>query len=60
MRRVTILYCLEHRCFRIPVARHTNLKHYTLQPFKDVPVPGPIVRSYFFAKGRQSAKGARY
>mgnify|MGYP002803535151 CR=1 FL=1 len=32
--RVTILYCLEYRGFRIPVARNINLKRETLHPFK--------------------------
>ena len=41
IRRVTILYCLSNRGFRIPVVRNINLKRKTLHPFKDLPLPGP-------------------
>ena len=52
IRRVTILCCLEYTVnfnrFQNS-SRLTYLKHKTKQdPFKDLPVPGPIVRSYLF------------
>ena len=50
--RVIILYCLQYRGFRIPVHIHIVLKRYTLHSFKDVPVLGPIVRSYLFLQDR--------